>query len=198
MSRAVRTARGSLGATLATLLAAASHSLAGGEISALAVIVTAIIALPICVALAGRMGSVWRIGVAVGLSQFMYHWAFAGIGSTKYIAESGDGSIFASSHAAHLASIERFVPVVAEAGAADATMWVLHGVAAVLSTIIISRGERAVLALGRSIRRVFPRALVRPHISRPRAIRATSVIPTLRPQLLCLAGRPLRGPPAAA
>ena len=54
MSRASRTARGAFGALAATLLAAASHSLAGGSVTLFALVATSLLALPLCVALAGR------------------------------------------------------------------------------------------------------------------------------------------------
>ncbi|MBP6684523.1 MAG: hypothetical protein KA158_03785 [Leucobacter sp.] len=193
LSRAARTARGVIGAALSTVLAAVSHSLAGGEISAFAVIVTAIIALPFCVALAGKVESVWRVGLAVGASQFLYHWAFAGIGVTT--ALSGASKLPMGSHAAHLASLERFVPTVVEAGSADTLMWVLHGVAAVVSTVLVARGERAVIALGRTIRRALPQHLVLAAFERREVPPTRHEAPVLRDQLLTYASWSLRGPP---
>lgn len=195
MSRQARTARGAIGAALATVLAAASHSLAGGEVSAFAVIVTAIIALPVCVALAGRIGSLWRVGLAVGASQFLYHWAFAGIGASASLSL---GAAFPmGSHAAHLASLQRFVPDAVEAGSADALMWALHALAAVVSTILISRGERAALALGRSLRRALPRPVTPAAFERPAPAPILIEAPVLRDQVARFAAWSLRGPPLA-
>lgn len=196
LSRAARTARGVIGAALSTVLAAASHSLAGGEISAFAVLATAIIALPFCVALAGRVESVWRVGLAVGASQFLYHWAFAGIGVTT--ALSGASKLPSGSHAAHLASLERFVPNVVEAGSADTLMWALHAVAAVVSTVLVVRGERAVLALGRTIRRALPQRLILAAFERRQVQPVRREAPILRDQLLTYASWSLRGPPLVA
>lgn len=196
LSRAARTARGTLGAALSTVLAAASHSLAGGEISAFAVIVTAVIALPFCVALAGRVASLWRVAIAVGASQFLYHWAFAGIGVTGDLA--GFPAFPTGSHAAHLASLERFVPDVVEAGTADALMWILHAAAAVLSTALVARGERAVVALGRSIRRVVPQPFSLAAFECRRLPPVRREAPALRDQLLSYDCWSLRGPPHAA
>lgn len=179
------------------MLAAASHSLAGGEISAIAVLVTAIIALPLCVALAGRVGSTWRVALAVTASQFLYHWAFAGIGVAGSLPAE-DTAFPAGSHAAHLASLERFVPVVVEAGTADAIMWILHGLAAVVSTVLIAKGERAIIALGRTLSRALPRHIVRTEIRVPRAIRVTGPAPRLRQQRFLRSSCTLRGPPRAA
>lgn len=196
LSRAARTARGAVGAALSTVLAAASHSLAAGEISAFAVIVTAIIALPFCVALAGRVASLWRVALAVGASQFLYHWAFAGLGVSGALA--GGSGFPMGSHAAHLASLERFVPDVIEAGSADALMWLLHGVAAVLSTILVARGERAVIALGRSIRRALPQPFSLAAFERRPLSPIRREAPVLRDQIRSYVCWSLRGPPLAA
>ena len=195
MSRAARTARGVIGAALSTVLAAASHSLAGGEVSAFAVFATAIIALPFCVALAGRVASLWRVGLAVGASQFLYHWAFAGLGVSS--GPSDTGGFPMGSHAAHLASLERFVPDVLEAGSADTLMWVLHAVAAVVSTVLVARGERAVLALGRSIRQVLPRPVLLAAFERPTLPGPQRIAPVLRDRIVDLSSGSLRGPPRA-
>lgn len=193
LSRAARTARGSIGAALATVLAAASHSLAGGEVSAFAVFATAIIALPFCVALAGRIGSVWRVGLAVGASQFLYHWAFAGIGVSASFG--ADMAFPKGSHAAHLASLERFVPTVVEAGSADTLMWALHAVAAVLSTALIARGERAIVALGQSIRRALPQPFNVAAFERRPAQPVRREAPVLNDQVRDYSSWSLRGPP---
>lgn len=198
MSRAARTGRGTIGAAFATLLAASSHSLAGGEVSAISVLITALIALPMCVALAGRAGSLWRTALAIGASQFMYHWAFAGIGSAQYLADGTQTDMFVSSHAAHMAAMQQFVPTVLEAGAADAMMWILHGVAAVISTLAVWRGEHAILALFRAMWHALPQPIVRHEISVPRAILASVRSRVLRAQVLSWGGRTLRGPPATA
>ncbi|KIP53734.1 hypothetical protein [Leucobacter komagatae] len=193
LSRAARTARGVIGAALSTVLAAASHSLAGGEISAFAVVITAIIALPFCVALAGRVASVWRVGLAVGASQFLYHWAFAGIGVSGALATPSAFPM--GSHAAHLASLERFVPDVVEAGSADALMWVMHAIAAVLSTLLVARGERAALALGRTIRRALPQPFSLAAFERRPDVAVRREAPVLRNQILSFVSWSLRGPP---
>lgn len=81
MSRATRTARGTVGALIATLFAAASHALGGGEAAPFAMLVAGVLALPVCVALAGRLGSLWRLGLAVTASQLLYHWCFSVLGA---------------------------------------------------------------------------------------------------------------------
>src|SRR5690606_28685168 len=100
-TRAARTARGALGAGAATLLAAVSHALAGGTITPLAVGATALLALPLCVGLAGRIGSLWRLSLAVGASQFLYHWSFWGLGTSS----APGGAEPVPHHASHLTAV---------------------------------------------------------------------------------------------
>lgn len=194
MSRAARTARGAIGAVLATVLAAASHSLAGGEVSAFAVFAAGVVALPVCVALAGRAQSLWRIALAVTVSQFLYHWAFSGIGNPGYDSATGFPG---GAHAAHLASYGKFVPDAVAEGSADSLMWAMHAVAAIVSTLLIVRGERAVLAVGRSIRRALPQTFNVAAFERPAVLPVWRRTHVLRPQLANLSSRSLRGPPVS-
>lgn len=197
MSRTERTVRGIAISVVSSLLAAASHSLAGGTVTFQAVLATAILGLPFCVAFAGRIASVWRVAIAVSLSQFFYHWAFAGLGVVSEAA-AGAATLPMGSHAAHMASLERFVPAIAESASAGAVMWILHGVAALLSVALITRGERAVLALLHSIRQALPRPVRLPTIHAPVARPLTREAPALRDQLLLFSACARRGPPARA
>lgn len=199
MSRAVRTTRGVIGASISTVLAAASHALAGGDISPLAIIATTLFVLPLCVALAGKTGSVWRLSLAIGGSQFFYHWTFSGIG-VGVAGFNPLGAFSSSSHAAHLAALERFAPAVVEAAAADVTMWILHAVGALVTIALIARGERAVMHLVRAIRRALPLPAVfeASTIHRPVATRAHLTRAPLSDQLLALSPLSRRGPPCAA
>lgn len=158
MSRAARVGRGAAGAFIATALAAVSHSIGGGQITLLAVFATAILAMPLCVALAGKLGSLWRLGLGVGVSQFIYHWSFAGLGVSisSPLATSGESmALPVSPHAEHLAQMQNFVPAIAEAGAASWVMWLSHLVAAVATVALLYRGERATVALGRLLTRTI-------------------------------------------
>ncbi len=157
MSRAVRTARGAFGAFAATLLAAASHSLAGGVVTPLAVIATTLFALPLCVLLAGKTGSLWRLSLAVLTSQFLYHWSFSGLGAAQ-LGASGATAEPVSPHAAHLglAVPLSFTPETASVDAAGIWMWAAHGLASVLTIALIHRGERAVLRLVHTLRSAVP------------------------------------------
>lgn len=196
VSRGARVFRGAVGALVATLLAAASHSLAGGVITGASVVATVIFTLPLCVALAGRVGSLWRLSIAVGVAQFVYHWTFAGLGLAS---SSAAGGPMVSPHAAHLAAIQSFTPELAAAGAADATMWIWHAIAAVLTIALLHRGEHAFLALRRALLRALPSPIVRElaPIERPLPQVITEV-PLLRDRFFLTSAITHRGPPRAA
>jgi hypothetical protein len=151
MPRALRVARGASGAVVATLLAAASHALAGGPITALAIIATALMAWPLCTALAGRIASLWRLSLAIVAAQFLYHWSFSGLGIAS-AAEAGADP--APAHAAHLSALPSFAPAISGASA-DTMMWLMHAVAAILTITLVHRGERAFLALLGLLRRII-------------------------------------------
>ena len=195
LSRAARVGRGAAGSLAATALAAASHTLAGGVVTWLAVLATALVALPLSVALAGRVGSLWRLSLAVGAAQVLYHWSFAGLGA----ASGGAAPSAAPAHAAHLAAVDAFSPALAQAGGADALMWAGHGVAAAATIALLHRGERAVLALLSLVRRAVPVAhpAVPPVLQRPR-VPVAAPAPALRLRLFSPAAITHRGPPRAA
>lgn len=181
MSRAARSLRGLFGALSATVLAAASHALGGGTVTILAVMATALVALPLCVALAGRIGSLWRLTLAVGTAQVLYHWSFAGLGLGSATKTSATPL---PAHAEHAAALARFVPDLVIAGSADTTMWIAHAGAAALTIALLHRGERAALALGNCFLRVWGRL-------RPRLI---TIVETPAP--LPLLSRRVARPPA--
>lgn len=195
VNRGVRVLRGSIGALLAASLAAASHGLAGGVITWTSVAATVVVTLPLCVALAGRVGSVWRLTLAVAMAQFMYHWTFAGLGLASGAGSGSDTAI--SPHAAHLAALQTFTPSLASAGAADAAMWVGHVIAAALTIALLYRGERAFVALGSALRRVLFTAPALLLTSFARALPRVSAAggSSLRERLLSASAISRRGPP---
>ncbi|MGK0715503.1 hypothetical protein [Leucobacter sp. W1153] len=193
-SRAARTARGALGAFAATLLAAASHALAGGQVTLLALVATAVLALPLCVALAGRVASVWRVSLGVSASQFIYHWSFAGLGVAT--GSAATASPEASGHV-HQLGATSFVPALTEAGAAGWTMWIAHALAAIATIALLASGERAILGLGTLLARLLPTALHLPvsPLSLPAPRGWVSRDHTRRDCLVSLSAISHRGPP---
>lgn len=196
MSRATRTARGVAVAFISSVLAATSHTLAGDTVTPIAVLVTAIIALPLCVALAGRLASAWRVALAVGLSQFFFHWTFVGLGAASTAAASTPEAAYLAKHAAHLGLVQRFAPAAVEAGAADSVMWIFHAIAAVVTIALVLRGERTAVALLTMIRRALPQPVVRAVIHAPTYFVNVRERASLSNQLLTHSPRSLRGPPA--
>lgn len=194
MSRAVRTARGALGAFAATVLAAASHALAGGLVTPLGIAATFVIALPLCVALAGSAASLWRVALGVSASQFIYHWSFAGLGAAS--GSSGFLSGAPSGHA-HDFTMTGFVPALAEAGGQGWAMWIAHAVAAVATIALLAAGERAILAVRALIARLLPTVLRRPAMPAARACSGGIVSRghPLRDRLISLSAISHRGPP---
>lgn len=79
-----RLLRGWAAAVVATLLAAGSHTLAGSAApghdagpAPIVWILTLALAAPLCTALAGRALSWWRLSLAVGSSQLLFHWLYS-------------------------------------------------------------------------------------------------------------------------
>lgn len=195
MSRGVRTARGAAIAVSASLLAAASHALAGGEVTELSVLATAIFALPLSMALAGRRPSLWRLTLAVSIAQFVYHWCFAGFG---LFSERGGLSTPAPLHAAHLAQLESFVPDLATAATAGAAMWLSHAVAAVITIALLYRGEVAYRVLAQLVQRVLPRVRFAIAVAPRRVVLVPSRRVAAPLQLAQLSPISHRGPPAVS
>lgn len=76
--RHVRTLRGAAAAWVATVIAATSHTLAGGGAPApLLVLVVGVLAWPVGIALVGRRLSAWLLTIAVVAAQALFHVAFA-------------------------------------------------------------------------------------------------------------------------
>lgn len=210
MSRAARTARGAAGVLTATLFAAASHAIGGGEVAPLALLVTVVLALPVCVALAGRLGSLWRLSLAVTASQVLYHWCFSALGTsvlgtsalgTSAPSTSVPSALTGGPHAAHLGGLLQLpgLPTTAATGAfvaTDAAMWGSHLVAAILTAALLYRGERAALGLARLIGRALPLALPRAARAPERpAIRLFSAPSRFGARITTLSAISHRGPP---
>ncbi len=184
--RHVRTLRGVAAAWVATIVAATSHTLAGGGAPApVLVAVVGVLAWPFGIALIGRRLSVWHVGAAVVASQLLFHVSFA-------IAAGADPSA-ATGHLHHLALDGGGV------GASilpDAPMLLAHALAAIATLCGLYGGERMLRALGRGVRSVLQRAVVvlRAPRSAPRHVGAgLALVPSLR---VVLSDLSRRGPPS--
>ena len=147
--RHVRALRGAAAAWIATIVAATSHTLAGGGAPAPALVATlGILTSPLAVALVGRRLSAWRAAGTVLAAQGLFHLSFALTAGVDAGAMAGH---------VHNASA---------AGAALPATWLLpdapmlfgHIVAAAATVVVLYTGERMLRALGRGIRSVLRRA----------------------------------------
>ena len=80
-TRWARFARGWLTALFSTLIAAVSHTLAGGPPGTLAVVVSLAFAGMLCVGLTGKRPSAVRLAASVGGSQLLFHQLFGSWGT---------------------------------------------------------------------------------------------------------------------
>ncbi|PPF26009.1 hypothetical protein [Rathayibacter rathayi] len=152
-------ARGISAALAATATAAASHTLAGAETPAPAILaLAAAFAAVVCVLLSGRQLSLPRLTASVLLSQIAYHGLFlvtgsggevSVIGTTGSAAHFHDGSTIelitgGGGHAAH-----------------GPVMLVAHLVAAGLTIAALRHAERLFWTLGATLHRVVVRIVAR-------------------------------------
>lgn len=139
-SRSLRTLRGVVAATVATLTALFSHVAGGGELpGALGVAAPLVLAVPVCVALAGRRLSLARLGASVGLSQLLFHALF-GIGGAAASAAGPAG-------AAHLHGGPIDLGAAAHPALHDSSMGIAHVLAAVVTIAALHRGEALLIAV---------------------------------------------------
>jgi hypothetical protein len=189
--RKQRALRGAGASALAVFVAALFHAAGGGpQPTALALVVSFILAAPACVLLAGRRPALWRLAASVALSQFAFHFLF-GLGQPSDVRFDGDATM-AGMPGMHLA-------VSGGSGAAVATssMWAGHVMGALVTIVAIRHGEHVIRRMIELAVRflITAIALVSATISpRPRPAAATGVPPILFPQFLVGTTRH-RGPP---
>lgn len=194
-ARGARVLRGAVAASLATFVALLSHVTGGGAMPGwIGVVVPLAASFVVCSALAGRRLSAWRLGAAVGLSQVLFHTLFV-LGSYR---------LGATGHV-HGAAPLLDAGSMGPAWTPDAAMWSGHLVAAVITTVALHRGERAVAALRElAVRSIaWLRARVRvlaPAVGPVPARRVfADVVAEVRPIVLLLAASARRrGPPVMA
>jgi hypothetical protein len=198
-TRWARFARGWLAALFSTTVAAASHTLAGGNSpSAISLVVALAFAGVACIALTGTTLSLTRLTASVALSQLAFHVLFSTIGTSTGAPAGFTGS--AHDHSAPLA-------LGADAGSgavahhADGWMWLGHAAAAVLTIVALRYGEGAFWRLAAIallfVRTLFARIPVVPLVPRP--ARRARVVGHLFVPRICAVLRTtlgLRGPPA--
>lgn len=161
-SRKPAVVRGFAASSLAIFVALAGHVSGGGQMpGVLGILVPWVFSFMICVLLAGRSLSLIRLGVSVAVSQFLFHTLFV-LGT---ITPSG----VSTSHVHGAPLVLPPTSGLPEAVTADASMWLGHGLAALLTVVALYRGERLIVAvrdlavqLVRWLRRRIDQVLVLP------------------------------------
>jgi hypothetical protein len=150
-TRGARTLRGAAFACIATLVAAVAHTLGGGGApSPLFCAVVAALALPFAVAFAGRTDAAWRTWAAVGVSQLLFHLAFAITGDV--------GAASAAPEHAHMHAVVPLTSGAVAVAPVDPVMVLAHVLGAIVTALAVRRGETIVRAVIRWYRRALARA----------------------------------------
>lgn len=197
-TRWARVARGLAAATIAVFVAAFAHVAGGGQLPSLAGIALAFAFCALgCIALAGRRVSRWRVAVSVALSQGAFHVLFLlTTGSHGSVTLPASGmSMPGSATSIHLSATS------AAAMPDNGWMWLAHGLAALLTTVALLRGETAFWGLYETTRLALTRALRPPTLlpqPAPTALpRASFDGGDRRSAHFLLTGLRHRGPPRA-
>ena len=187
-SRQLRLLRAASASSVATLLAAVSHTLAGGPAPhpLLVVAVTALL-VPAAALLIGARASRARVTLTVLVSQAAFHLVFQMLGAPVA------GAPVLGGHA-HTVDLAALGPVAAVA-APDALMLGGHVVAAILTTVALWRGESVVRAIAGWMLALLRHAVapIPAAHERPEPLR-TALRPLTDPVLTASVTR--RGPPA--
>ncbi len=132
--------RGTIAAAVATFVALLSHIAGGGAMPGwVGIAVPALLSFVVCTFLAGRAFSLVRMSVAVSLSQLLFHTLFVLGLFAPGVATGHNHDMNAVSAAVTTTSADDMITMVH----ADATMWIWHAIAAIVTTAALYRGERA-------------------------------------------------------
>ena len=196
-----RFARGWLVALFSTLVAAASHTIAGGSSpSAVSLVVALAFAGVTCVALTGKSVSLVRVASSVGVSQFAFHALFSTFNVSDAAAQTQPAPHVHGSVAALVEGSALVEGPASMTHHTDGWMWLGHAVAALVTVVALRYGEgafwrlRAIAAL--FVCSVFATPPVVPLL--PRVIRRPLVVGDLFLPRICAILRVslgLRGPP---
>lgn len=195
-SRATRVARGAVVASIATFTALLSHVVAGGDVPGWAGVAAPwMLALMASTLLAGRTLSTIRLGLSVVISQLLFHTLFV-------MGAPASAPAMPGMHHHGAMTMLPTAPVGTAPLCPDPLMWAMHAAAAILTTLMLVRGERAMRALLRLAHdlRTWARRIVRhaAAVSLPHLPSASPEAPfwVVRPAAR-LAVQRRRGPPLA-
>ncbi len=190
--RRVRALRGTAAAAVAVLFASTAHTLSGGDAPPLWLILgVTILAAPLCIALVGRRRSLARSGLAVAAAQLALHAAFAAVGAAAPAdapAAMPGSALRGHEHVMAMLGATTMDP-------AATTMTIGHGLAALVTFVVLAWSEAAAAAISRGIRHLLRRvpAHAAPH---PAATPPVASAPAPVPAAVFLACVTRRGPPA--
>lgn len=160
----LRIMRGWIGAFVCTSLAAASHTLVDGATPPLAILgLLFCISAVICTGLASNKISLLRTTCAVGLSQGIYHGAFALFGHQHQVFGTLNATGEHAGHAEQLThlSINSSISIAASVEPATGLLMPLaHVLAGALTVLAIRRGEIAARAFAEAILLWVPRLIL--------------------------------------
>lgn len=126
---------------MAIFAALAGHVSAGGTMPGpLGIVIPWMLSFTVCVLLAGRRLSVLRLSLSVAISQFLFHVLFV-LGMV-----SPSGTVAPHVHGAPVV-LPAVVGTADTVIAFDASMWIGHAFAAVITIAALYRGERLLLGL---------------------------------------------------
>ena len=151
--RQLRLLRAASASTVATLLAAVSHTLGGGMAPhPLLVIALSAFLTPLAAVLIGPKQRRVRVATTVLVAQAVFHLAFLLLGTPR---DTGFGVGVGHSHHLDLSALGPIAPSVAP----DAAMLAAHIVAAALTTLLVWHGERLLRGVARWVHAALRRAL---------------------------------------
>lgn len=197
-TRWARFARGWLAAAFATLVAAGSHTVAGGSSpSAISIVIALAFAGITCIALTGRGLSFIRLAASVILSQAAFHVLFSTIG-----ASPGATVVSGGAHD-HGSAMVLLTGDTAPMVHTDGWMWLGHSLAGAVTIVALRYGEAAFWRLREIallfVRTVFvpvPVVAALPRLARKPRVALHYFVPRTCDFIRSSLG--LRGPPAAS
>lgn len=188
-ARQLRLLRAAAVSSVATLLAALSHTFGGGAAPhPLLILAVATLLTPLSALLVGTRQSRGRVAAAVFVAQGAFHLLFQALGSP-----TGADTVGAVGHAHHL-DLDLLGPATAETSLTTMMLFA-HVAAAALTTLLVWHSEALVRSVVRWVEAMLQRAAAVAPAEHPRPPRLRS---TLLPSFdaAVLAAVPRRGPPA--
>lgn len=155
-SRQLRLLRGAAASSIATIIAAVSHTIGGGAPPhPLLIIALSVLLTPLSALMVGRTQRVGRLSAAVLVSQTVFHVLFVALGATA------SSAVVTGHH--HVMTLDPESSTVAP----DAGMLGAHVVAAAITIAVLWRGEQLLCAIRRWVRAVLRTRIPRVHASWP-------------------------------